>query len=488
MTVSGLISYAMLSIGHDWGDDFSAYIMQAKSILDGNMENYIDRSAFTIHESSWIIGPTVYPWGLPFLLGPVLTTFGLNFIALKSINTFFFLLFLICCFVLFSRRLNVTERLIVVSLLAFNPRLLSSHDFVLSDIPFLFFSTLCIFLIDRSTVRRVHPGNPAYSGILLGLALFCACLIRTNGILLLPVLLFCQIIHSRQENGPGQWRRLLFNAVPYFVFLAALLPLSLSLPAGNISSITLLKDITFESISDNLIHYVAIPRFFYSFLGIPSSVFYLCTIPFLVAGVALNLRKDYLFILYGSFTMLLCALYPHQGGIRFLIPLLPFYVYLTFSGMKATFVRLRFSPGVGSNLTAGFWCAIAGIFLVSSSARAMDNLRNDRHIPGPFSESSVAMFDYVRKDTSTDSIIVFFKPRLMRMLTNRDSIMIHQCADLSKGDYYVFHKEFHPQNQVQLEDIAACAGGPRLEASFDNEAFTVYRVEKNPKQNPPQKG
>jgi hypothetical protein len=52
-----LIGASTLTRGHEWGDDFAAYTMQAQSILNGNASEFIERNSFTIFESSFQIGP-----------------------------------------------------------------------------------------------------------------------------------------------------------------------------------------------------------------------------------------------------------------------------------------------------------------------------------------------------------------------------------------------------------------------------------------------
>ena len=60
---------------------------------------------------------------------------------------FFYAGFLVCLYFLVRDRLNQIESLLLVSLFAFNPLLLEFLDQILSDIPFLFFSTLSLVLI-----------------------------------------------------------------------------------------------------------------------------------------------------------------------------------------------------------------------------------------------------------------------------------------------------------------------------------------------------
>src|SRR5262245_24135039 len=95
-----LISLALASVsltrGHEWGDDFASYIMQAQSILNGTTGQFIKQNSFTILKSSFQIGPIAYPWGYPLILTPVLILKGVHPLALKIPGLLFFAGFLIC--------------------------------------------------------------------------------------------------------------------------------------------------------------------------------------------------------------------------------------------------------------------------------------------------------------------------------------------------------------------------------------------------------
>ena len=202
--VSGAISVSLLTRGQTWLDDFAGYLMQAKSILGGTMADFVRQNSFTVTQSSYPPGPAAYPWGFPLLLAPVYAVFGMNVLAFQLANTLFYALFLIVFFALTRTRLPEASALALTAILAFNPALLGAHDQILSDIPFLFFSTCAIFLIDRSL--REKPS--VWFSLGTGAAIFTASFIRTNGVLLLIPLLAAQAIrlwperHNRRPACP----------------------------------------------------------------------------------------------------------------------------------------------------------------------------------------------------------------------------------------------------------------------------------------------
>ena len=138
----------------------------------------------------------------------------------------------------------------------------------------------------------------------------------------------------------------------------------------------------------------------------------------------------------------------------------------------------RFSE-ISHVLFVTFWCVIIVFFLTSSLAIVKENLSNDRRMSGPFDKESTDMFNFISSQTKPDSIIIFFKPRVMRMFTDRNSIVITKCTDLSQGSYYVYHKEMGEYSQVLLKDIAECNPPKKLEIKFDNDKFKVYKIVKN---------
>jgi hypothetical protein len=60
------------------------------------------------------------------------------------------------------------------------------------------------------------------------------------------------------------------------------------------------------------------------------------------------------------------------------------------------------------------------------------------------------MFSFIKSNTEKESTIVFFKPRLMRMMTNRKSLMITTKQDITRGDYLCLHFISQKRDKVSL--------------------------------------
>ncbi len=185
VVISILIGAGTLTRGHDWGDDWAWYVLQAKSVSNGTTVQFMQQSEFTNTQSTTHVGPLAYPWGYPLILIPFYAVKGINPLALKLPALFFYAGFLICLYYLMKTRLTRTESLLIVSLFAFNPMLIEFENQILSDIPFLFFSTLALILMTEENKR----GMLQY--ILIGAAIFLTAFLRATGIFLL--LTFCAV-------------------------------------------------------------------------------------------------------------------------------------------------------------------------------------------------------------------------------------------------------------------------------------------------------
>lgn len=469
LLISLVLGASIITRGHEWGDDFASYIMQAQSILNGKTDEFIERNTFTIFESSFQIGPVAYPWGYPLLLTPSLILKGVHALTLKLPGLFFFAGFLVCLYLLIEARLTRTESLLLVSLFAFNPTLISFLDYIISDIPFLFFVFLVLLLITKPNLKQ-----GIWMHVLLGAAIFFAFFIRTTGIILLAGFLAYQALLFYQERTK---RRViaLNSAIVVAAFVLLWLTSSLIFPNGQGSYFQQLAGLTVEILLKNITGYFYLfVQFFVSSAALAWTYVYYILVFFFLIGVWTRRHTDQMLIIFFVFYFPVMLIWPEWQGVRFIFPLMPIFIYFAFQGMKA-FVRMlpeRYhTHGKGVNYL--FWLVLAGIFLFNSGTQAYANLKDGRKINGPFDPFSTEMYNYIKAETHPESVIIFFKPRAMRLFTDRDSIMVLECDRLSLGDYIVLHKTWE-YSQILPDDIDEC--GLPLKVTFENRRFIVYDV------------
>lgn len=467
LLISFMLGASVLTRGHEWGDDWASYVMQAQSILSDSTDKFMERNAFTIFESSVQIGPVAYPWGYPLILTPVLLLKGIHALTLKLPGLFFFAGFLIFFYFLMKTRLSHTGSLLLLSLFAFNPTMIGFLDYIISDIPFLFSVFLVLLLFTKPDMWR-ETGTY----ILLGIAIFFAFFIRTTGIILLAGFLACQTLDFYRDRARRKGIAL-NSAITVVFFVLPWLITSYIFPNGQGSYFQQLGGFTYVVLLNNLHDYFFV---FIQFFGSspPWTYIYYILVAFFLIGAWMQRRIDQALVVFFALYSAVMLVWPEWQGIRFIFPLLPIFVYFAFQGMRtAVGVLPTKSRSPGNGMVYLFWLVIAGIFLFNSGLSAYTNLNDNRQINGPFDSYSDEVFAFIREETPPDSIIVFFKPRVMRLFTDRDSIMSVECDRLMRGDYIVLHKTWE-YSQILPDEIQNC--DLPLEITFENRRFIVYEL------------
>jgi hypothetical protein len=205
-------------------------------------------------------------------------------------------------------------------------------------------------------------------------------------------------------------------------------------------------------------------------------LYYLVFIFFLL-GAGNRWKQEPIFLLFFGLWILVHITYPYWQGPRYIFPLLPIFVYFAFQGIKSLTGRLPENyHSTGRAVLYGFWILIAGLFLVQSSLTAYANLRNDRGINGPFDPYSTEVYNYIREKTPPASVVIFFKPRVMVMMTEHPAIMSTECDRMLKGDYLVLSRKVGENQQIPPEEIDAC--NLPLDQVLKNNRFVVYQIQK----------
>lgn len=506
--ISGVLLYGSLTRGHDWGGDFAAYIMQAGSLLDDSTQTFLEANRFAVEQSSRRLFPVAYPWGLPVLLAPLYAVFGLDPFALKALSILSYLLFLAVLWPTFRSTHSTPWLVCLVSFFAVNPVFIKFSDSILSDLPFLLVSTLCLWQINRITVETGHKKAIWQAYAPAGLMIAFAYTIRTNGILLLIIYCLTQLFsHFRHRPDSGQtinpdkpssvstktslsrWhptkKLLLPESIPCFVFLLLFILYHSYFPDGGTSHLLHLKNITPQTILTNFCAYVGLPR--YMLFGTPGGhILYAASIPLALFGAFKRRGSDIPSILYIGVSLLFYSFWPEAPALRYLFPVMPFYVSFVLSGLES----LRCIPRAGKVRTLLTSVCIGPVIfaIVFSGYVSFDNMRqnirNDRSTEtGPFEPAAREMFVFIADHTEADSVIAFFKPRVMRLMTGRRSIMIDRSDQLHRADYLCVYLGPDAYDQLAADDLGNLLSTGNLRLMLQNDCFKVYRLHKNRQMN-----
>jgi len=503
LVVSFILSLYGLNEVHNWGGDFAGYIMQAQSICQGEIAEFLEANRFTIEESTYQMGPVAYPWGFPLLMAPLYAVFGLNILALKSLNIIFYIIFLIILWLGFRQYHSYFWRIILFWLFAFNPNFLHFMNNVLSDIPFLVFSTITILFLGKVTIQQrifiSNIGDQLLLGGLIALSFF----IRTQGILILAALAVTQFIEilknvnleyerevgkniKLQQSIFGRFfiasHKLWIFVLPYASFLVLALLWKFVLPEGGSSHFLLLKEISLWIMIKNIHHYlIGVPVRFLT--GVPSYslqyTIYGASILLAFIGSYERRKSDYHIIIFCLIYIFLLIIWPHKQGIRFLFPLLPFYVSFVITGLIKFFEVFQGRWKIFMKIfSVSFIGIILILFLRLSAINAFENNANQRRMnEGPYLPAATELFSFISQNIEEDKTIVFFKPRVMRLFTNRNSISIEQIDKLWKGDYLCIKKGAY-SHQLGENYVASLQQDNMNNLLFENKDFQLYKIKK----------
>ena len=337
------LSVLMLKRDLSWSDDWAGYIMQAQALLGGNMREFLAQNSFTLENSSYVFAPVTYPWGLPVLLAPVLALFGLKILALKFALSVCYALFLPVFFLLARTRLTEAYALLLTAVLGLNPAILLIQNELYADIPFLLFSTLALWLIEKFVNHESAPRLSIGAAVAIGCVIFLAIFMRaewfrpadTTGNRASSCSSWAVIANiaactrwiswpafRMRRWGSSTWRRRLSFRVSH-TRCANSWPGYPLRTSGRMSGTT-------SGCRPNCS----------GACSVEGRVLYLL----LLLGFLLNLarwrRRDLPIHAYGATTLLFYVIYPPVQGLRYILPLLPLLAILSLEGMTHAVGRL----------------------------------------------------------------------------------------------------------------------------------------------------
>lgn len=497
LAASLVVQMLALYPGHDWGGDFAVYIMQARALVEDGIPRVLENNAFVIQHSSAIIGPLAYPWGVPVLLAPLYALFGINMLAFKALNMGLFLIFLASLYAFARPRLPGFWALAYVGMFAFNNSFVDFAGQVTSDIPFVLFSTLTLLAMGRSQIekKRILPWPAASAGqyadaVLLGLLCMLCCTLRGNGLFLPLTLLFVQGIDMLAHRHSGTLlQRLYWHALPLAIFLMSYGLWWVSFPSGDASYIASMNGLTPGMVWSNFLYNIAALG---DFFVIPlwrdaRLVALVITLPLALWGMLRHHRRYYHFMVYMAGTFLLFTIWPYRHGARFFLPLFPLYLFFVFLTLaEAEDYARRTGRDVWLKYLRLALCGVmvfmTGVTLVSAGYRALpgEKLWKQEGEYGPYTPMAQDLFRFVRENTAPDSVLVFFKPRVLTLFTDRRTAMLlapEHFTQAHRGGYVCIYRwQDSGYGQMKFADVQHMVEQGRLEKVYANRDYDVFRI------------
>jgi hypothetical protein len=460
----GAIYAVTFRSGQDWGDDFAAYINNARNLV----EKLPYGTTTYVPNPTYPFLPSITPPGFPLLLAPVYWLFGLNLNAMKVEGLLFLLLSLWLVATAFAQDLPRSSRWLLVTTLAFHPLVWDLKDRILSDVPFLVFVLLALWLVERQD-RVNKKGRPDYVGEgLAGAAMFAAFSTRQLGIVLPSALLLRDLVYSRALTG---------RTVRILVTFAALVVVSVLLFPPDRGAV--------ERLPGSLAAVAQNARAFATASSAMWSVGDTRVLTILAAyviggaaalGLAIRFRTtdgasllEYVFVVYVLALMCFTA----HMHLRYLLPLLPLLLYYSIVGMTAA---RTWRPWTRNVVLAAWVAAVAAIATASTHVYEQQMVQ-----PRVDTPTAKEMLESVRLHTSMSDLVVFTYPRTLALLGGRRTTFFFPEPD---PNLFAFWERIgatcllaRPPDGFGSEMLAVLRRHPRRFAlEWANPEFRLYRI------------
>ena len=482
----GGLSLALHRKGLTWGDDYTLYLRQARSLMEGNIGQVIADNHFNVDNAAKpSFSPYVYPWGWPLLLAPFTRLWGDDYERLKLLGVACWCAFLVLFEQILRPRLGRAVAFWVVASLGLTLAYLRYTNALLSEIPYMLSVAATLWWLDRC--RRNHPldGATRRQLILLGLLAMAAFNVRREGVALVIAIATTQVVDLR-----GRWRLPARSAIdwrhvatPYTTFIVSAIGFQLVLPSALMPYY---PDAGLHQTWHKLSR--SFRDSFESQLGFSGMGGWLVigVLAVVFIGVVARLRRhladDISLAVFAVLSLSLVGMIPAVAA-RYTLAITPFALYFAAQGVLALARRLRIGAPLRLGqtlpqlLTCGLFLAITIVHVGQLPVEIRDTQRlNDSGTleDGPLRPYAVDAFDAIREHTRAADVVAFFKARSMTYFTGRRAV---QSSDLDivlqRADYFLMRRN-STQSQPLISDEEAAA--LQLASVWSSDEWILWRI------------
>ena len=417
----------------DTNGDNAGYYILAKSLATGQGYTNIHRPEYQAANH--------LPPGYPAIISTVFLTIGSDINTIKIVNGVLFFLSLLTLFSLFkilSGNRNLSFVITILTLL--NPYLLRFSTLIMSEIPFLLFSSLTLLVFIKLDKQKTAYKNKNFYLFIVLLA--SSFYIRTAGIALVSGVVLALLLEKNYK--------LIFASISGFLILILPWQIRGYLLGGNSYINQLFQknpyrpemgrmDITdwFERFFLNLKRYIVheipngtFPRNIIDYQSEIQAVDWiigLALVLIMIFGILKIKKHKVLMIGYllGSFGILL--LWPEVWyGVRFLLPLIPFLILFAGIAMIKILENLKWSNKRITNISPYIFLLIIG-FIIYPQLRITKIMAD---LPYPMNYNNYLFIaKWAKTNTPEDAIICCRKDQLFYLFSNRKTMRYKNTLD-----------------------------------------------------------
>lgn len=481
-----------------WSGDFSQYLSQTRAIADGQVNEWFMKHSYTIDHSASGLGAHSYPWLTSILIIPIYMIWGTNFVPYQVFMAFCLAVTVIALYILLLRRnVKLSAALLICGALILNIHYAGYTKIILSDIPCLMFTVIAWVLIDRYLEVR----NIKY-GILVGVLSFAAFSTRTMALALLAGLGLVDLIHFIKQIKGRKMTVKAFGVmcVPYVSFLVPTAILSVALPKGGStyldyfsvtagqlkSNITYYANMLLSMFTQNIQNCSFWPQAIKDHKMVIPALLVVIMIPFISAaliGAFKRIKEADHLPFYLIVMLLMLFVYDYQQGTRFIFSLFPIVLILAYYGMNSA--KIMIAEKKSGKKASGMenlqkiarvdFAAVLILCMIFGTIRiARGDTASTKAIESVNSQYALEVYDYINENLDTDDVVIFYRPRILRLYTDvysytNDTELPETIGD---ADYILNYAgdsryvDYIVKNKNSLEQV------------FSNGYFKLYKIDK----------
>ncbi len=280
-----------------------------------------------------------------------------------------------------------------------------------SDIPFLLFCYVALNRINNLLCQDTQKPINLLEHILTGIFIYLAYGTRSVGLILLPVALIYSILKNRKITTS--------IIVSIFVPLILIFVQGFLIPQTE-SYFDQLPKTFFEMFSVILQSIGYYYDIFLKIFSLENNVFQSTVFFIMVFGFALGFSRhirrgfssfDLFFFMY----LFLMLIWPSYQSWRLLIPIIPIYFLYIVEGM-VHIVSLAKLDWLRKTIPVFLLIGVVAFYAHTYSEvfpRPLSNIEKNE---------TQDLFEFIRSETNSEDVILFFKPRVMALFTERKSV------------------------------------------------------------------
>jgi hypothetical protein len=465
---------------HSWGDDWAGYVLQARAIDAGAIDDEIARNEDLLRSSDRRPGPSAYPWGFPALLWITGGASDLSLALLKIIGVISLALTCAATFALGRFFMSRVSALLAVAGSALQPVLLLSVDEIHSDLPFTAISTLALVV----TVMQWQHGlthrklRMDLAAVIIGLTLL-GYAIRSNGALI-PVVYGLSVLLLVSDGAIARARLMRYLAAIATCVLAAVTAYWALVPDGSLYALSYVTASPALIVSQMQSVASESTRFSpLAFMPYPLQLLALGGGLFLV-GIAVRVHGRIAWIVLGccALHLLLLSMIRFPLTVRYVYPVVPPAAVLIVAGavhlLRRSSLVVRSGAYARTVAAATLLASLTAIQLWAAGHESSPLVLSERE-QGPFSVSAGRAFRAAAAATPAGRRIAFFKPRAYRLMTGREAIIV---TDPARAAIVPCHLLYLPPTddvvRVQVPESSLIQGG--FVERYRNEHFALFCI------------